>query len=170
MQIFALDKDPVVSAQLHCDKHVIKMITESCQIISTVLKLEGIDVPDYFYKVTHKNHPAMKWVSESRANLKWLCELAKALIVEYELRYKKSGKYVNARKIISWCEDNLDLSGELTPFKLMMDEKYQTKDPIESYHKFYVYEKLKFAKWTHREVVVDGEHLVLVRTNSCNSI
>lgn len=36
MNIFALDKCPKISAKYHCDKHVVKMIIESAQMISTV--------------------------------------------------------------------------------------------------------------------------------------
>jgi len=31
MNLFVLDKDPVVAAQQQCDKHVVKMIVESGQ-------------------------------------------------------------------------------------------------------------------------------------------
>mgnify|MGYP006111384259 CR=1 FL=1 len=36
MNIFCLDKDPVKAAEMMCDKHVVKMIIESCQILSAV--------------------------------------------------------------------------------------------------------------------------------------
>ena len=35
MNIFALDTDPVIAAQSHCDKHVVKMIIEYAQLMST---------------------------------------------------------------------------------------------------------------------------------------
>ena len=33
MNIFLLDKDPKIAAQYHCDKHVVKMILESAQML-----------------------------------------------------------------------------------------------------------------------------------------
>ena len=39
MNIFVLDKDPVVAAQMLCDKHVSKMIVESAQMLSTAHRL-----------------------------------------------------------------------------------------------------------------------------------
>jgi len=39
MNIFILDKDPVVAAQMLCDKHVPKMLVESGQMLSTVHRL-----------------------------------------------------------------------------------------------------------------------------------
>ena len=35
MNIFYLDNDPVKSAELHCDKHVVKMIIEYAQLMKT---------------------------------------------------------------------------------------------------------------------------------------
>ena len=35
MNIFALDKDPTQAARMMCDKHVVKMILESAQLLST---------------------------------------------------------------------------------------------------------------------------------------
>jgi hypothetical protein len=35
MNIFYLDKDPKTCAQYHCDKHVVKMILEYAQLLST---------------------------------------------------------------------------------------------------------------------------------------
>ena len=36
MNIFAVDKDPKISAQQLCDKHVVKMILESAQMLCAV--------------------------------------------------------------------------------------------------------------------------------------
>ena len=35
MNIFVLDDQPEIAAQMMCDKHVVKMILESCQLMST---------------------------------------------------------------------------------------------------------------------------------------
>ncbi len=69
MNIFALDTDPVTCAQYHCDKHVIKMILESVQMLSTTCSILGAEAP---YKPTHANHPCTKWVRESWENFGWL--------------------------------------------------------------------------------------------------
>ena len=39
MNIFFLHQNPFVSAQYHCDKHVIKMITETAQMLSTAHRI-----------------------------------------------------------------------------------------------------------------------------------
>jgi len=64
MNIFYLDKDPVKAAQLQYNKHVVKMILESAQMLCTAHHVHGNpdDVP---YKQAHLNHPSTMWV---RAN------------------------------------------------------------------------------------------------------
>jgi len=42
MNIFVLDKDPYVAAQMMCDKHVVKMILEGSQMLSTVHCLDVV--------------------------------------------------------------------------------------------------------------------------------
>ena len=47
MNIFALDKDPVVAAQMSCDKHIVKMILESAQMLCTAKRvLDGTEYMD----------------------------------------------------------------------------------------------------------------------------
>ena len=74
MNIFYLDEKPLTAARMHCDKHVVKMIIESAQMLSTAHRtLDGNDYADRMnlYKATHKNHPANIWVRESAEN--YLC-------------------------------------------------------------------------------------------------
>jgi hypothetical protein len=61
MNIFLLDSNIKKCAQYHCDKHVVKMILESAQILSTVLRLNGVDQG---YKTTHANHPCTLWAGK----------------------------------------------------------------------------------------------------------
>ncbi len=67
MNIFILDEDITKSAQAHCDKHVVKMILESAQLLCTAVNYyAGEQVTPY--KSTHMNHPCSIWVRESLAN------------------------------------------------------------------------------------------------------
>ena len=48
MNIFVLDNDPDTAARMMCDKHVVKMIVESAQMLSTAHRvLDGIEWTDY---------------------------------------------------------------------------------------------------------------------------
>jgi len=139
MNIFVLDEDLVVSAKMLCNKHVVKMIVESTQILSNCHKQE-----DVVYKHTHYNHPCCIWTRTSLTNYNWLKLHALTLCNEYTKRYNKIHK----------CEDILkslpipNLSSiELTSFAQAMPDKYKSDNPIESYKQYYLYEKLHFCKW-----------------------
>lgn len=86
MNIFILDNDVSKCAMYHCDKHVVKMILESAQMLSTVIRESGIDCG---YKITHLNHPCTIWTRESLSNWKWLRNLVEALNQEYKFRFEK---------------------------------------------------------------------------------
>ena len=44
MNIFFLHKHPVIAAQMQCDKHVVKMVLETAQMLSTAARAQGHDV------------------------------------------------------------------------------------------------------------------------------
>lgn len=88
MNLFASSPDPRISAQWLDSKRVNKMITETAQIICTVLRSDGIkDLP---FKSTHEHHPIVKWAAESEANLNWTAWHHIALHEEWEYRFNKS--------------------------------------------------------------------------------
>ena len=98
MNIFALDICPVKSAELQHDKHVVKMILESAQMLCTAYHEHNIEnVP---YKKTHHNHPCSVWVRKDMYNFYWLVDHALALCQEYKYRYKKIHKYKNKNSIV----------------------------------------------------------------------
>lgn len=84
MNIFAIDEFPGDAARHLCDKHVVKMILESTQLLSTVAQLRGFEAP---YKKTHVNHPCTKWVAQHPANWAWLLKHAIYMTMEYSDRY-----------------------------------------------------------------------------------
>jgi len=146
MNIFILDKDIEKCAQFHCDKHVVKMILESAQLLSTGARLNGLNEG---YKMTHRNHPCSIWVRESLSNWKWLLALAEALNREYRFRFDKKINHKSYDLICSLSlPKNRDLG--LTPFAQVMPERYQHKNPVTAYRKYYRNEKSKIFKWTKR--------------------
>ena len=84
MNIFALSCDPILAAQNHADRHVVKQSLESAQLLSTVFSSLGGKTR---YKPTHKNHPCTLWAGECSGNYEWLVELGLALCDEYTYRY-----------------------------------------------------------------------------------
>ena len=151
MNIFVLDIDPVIAAQSQCDKHVVKMILESAQLLSSVHHLTN-SIPG-LYKLTHKNHPCSIWARTSISNYKWLCSHALGLCNEYTFRYNKIHA---SQKIIELCANNIPEIPEvgLSKFALAMPEEYKTDDPVLSYRNYYIKDKAKNIKinFTKRDV------------------
>lgn len=97
MNIFALDDSPINSARWLHDRHVVKMIVESCQLLSTACKVDGAIIDSYenaripwgnrLYKVTHANHPSAVWARESKHNFVWLTLHLSELLREYHRRF-----------------------------------------------------------------------------------
>lgn len=141
MNIFVLDDDPSVAAKYACDKHVVKMILESAQMLCAVHP-EGT-AP---YKRSFYNHPCTKWVRASTDNYEWLIQHAYSLCEEYTRRY---GKVHKTQQVIEWCDANrpeLPSLG-LTPFAQAMPDQYKNQDAVKAYRAYYLGEKTSFATW-----------------------
>jgi hypothetical protein len=87
MNIFFLDEDPTLSAQYHVDKHVVKMILETAQLLCGVHHATSQITDQVPYKLSHKNHPCAIWARTSLSNYLYLCELGLELCKEYTYRY-----------------------------------------------------------------------------------
>jgi len=149
MNIFILDNDIKKCAEYHCDQHVIKMILESVQILCTALYKHGIPTS---YKPTHQKHPCVLWAEHSYDNFIWLKKLAKELNEEYKYRFDKTNDHKSISVLNEISAFRYDKQG-LTEFVQAMPEKYKFKgNPILAYRKFYIGEKLGFARWTKREI------------------
>ena len=144
MNIFVVHEDPNIAATMLCDKHVVKMIVETAQMLcTTAAELGKDDVP---YRPAHKKHPCTLWTGESRENWNWLITHGLAMCKEYTKRY---GRIHKSQSVIEWCRDSGagPKTGKLTPFRLAMPQKYKCQDPVKSYRDYYIGEKAKFAKW-----------------------
>jgi hypothetical protein len=148
MNIFVLDKNQTLCAHYHNDRHCVKMVLESTQLLSNAHWETGMEGP---YKQTHKNHPCSLWASESITNYEWLLMLALELSNEYSYRYKKTHACL---KKIEWLIDNYpDLPDRgLTPFAQAMPEQYRNKDAVQAYRGYYIGEKQHIAQWKMRDV------------------
>jgi|AntAceMinimDraft_6_1070360.scaffolds.fasta_scaffold111271_1 hypothetical protein len=148
MNIFYLDRDHATNASYYLDKHVVKMITEHAQLLSTAVRESGIDAG---YKITHKNHPSAIWTRESLDNWLWLRDLNTALNNEYQYRYKREYNHKAYDTTMSLPLPNIPSKG-ITPFRLAMPDDVKVEDPVESYRNYYKKYKQHIAKWTGRSV------------------
>ena len=168
MNIFVLDNDAVESARMMCDKHVIKMILESCQLLSTahhVLDGEELLVSSNkrkyksyictkknICKATMINHPCTIWARESRANYIWLWRHAYALCKEYTYRYNKV--HAMEQMLLDELYDPpINISKiKMTPFAQAMPDQYRNENAIVAYRTYYINEKARFARWKETQV------------------
>ena len=157
MNIFYLDKDPKRCAEMHCDKHVVKMILEYAQLLSTAHRvLDGDEWADRvgLYKATHKNHPSAVWARESAGNYFWLNKLFQELCKEYTKRYGKiHGSQIRLGDYLYVLPKSLNIgfegieTGLTEPPQCMPDYCKIEGDAIMGYRNYYIREKSYMARW-----------------------
>ena len=150
MNIFYLDKRPDDAAEMHCDKHCVKMILEYAQMLSTAHRILDEDLvhPD-LYKIAHKNHPSTIWTRSSKQHYDWLFRLFKMLSVEYTLRYGKFHKsWKKLNDILKSAPKNIKDNGWEDPPQCMPDH-CKDKDVIKAYRNYYIKEKNSFSVWKY---------------------
>jgi hypothetical protein len=150
MNIFFLDEDPTMSAQYHVDKHVVKMILETAQLLCGVHHATAPDNTYVPYKLSHKNHPCSIWARTSLSNYLYLCELGLELCKEYTYRY---GKRHKSQDVIEWCLINKPNvpDVEFTEPAMAMPDEYKVGDVVQSYRNYYMGAKSGFATWKNRQ-------------------
>ena len=182
MNIFYLNNDPKICAEMHLDKHVVKMILEYAQLLSTAHRvLDGTvstrlsksgrkqqyyplagERDNFLYSATHVNHPSAVWVRYSYENYEWLYKLFIALLNEYTHRYGRihaTARLIDALytppihipKGIGFTEPTPAMPNEVKVLREVATDRYEI-DSIESYHKYYIHNKVHIAKWTKREI------------------
>lgn len=157
MNLFFLHYNPVVAASQQCDKHVVKMLLETAQILSSVCRLNGIEHVS-LYKQTHVNHPVVVWTRASRKNFEWVLAHGLALCAEYTRRYGKVHKSERVIKEIVHLYTAINFSAEhVTLPPLCMPDEFKRghglciEDIVSSYRNYYMGPKRAFAKWKFTE-------------------
>lgn len=156
MNIFILDKDPGLAAVAHCDKHLIKMLLETAQLLSTAHRLiEGDQRSESLglYKAAYPSHPCAVWVRTERGAYEWTLTLFKALCAEYTHRYGKVHKtsaLLPGLSVVPFFP-RLAPAFRLERAPQAMPDCYKHPgDPVAAYREYYDKEKRRFAKWTKR--------------------
>lgn len=156
MNIFYLHEDPNTCAQMHCDKHVVKMILEYAQLMSTAHHMldEEQAIPG-LYKCTHKNHPSAVWTREAPAHYKYVLNLFNALAHEYKHRYKKNHlTFTKLTGIIDVLPRNMSDSSEFVDPPQCMPDVYKQESTVGAYRAYYKLgkEQTWIRKFTDRQI------------------
>jgi len=179
VNIFYIDKDPAQAAQWMVDKHVVKMILESAQLLSTAHRVldgeqktvqkyvNGSFPPRYrnvkryvlqdaresvLYSATHINHPSAVWCRQSVENYNWLVEHFFALGEEYTYRYSKKHKcFGDLSYMLQSPPKNLQ-DYDMTPMPSAMADEYKiSDDPLTNYRNYYKLGKTRMHSWKNRQ-------------------
>ena len=179
MNIFFLDKNPRIAAEYHCDKHVVKMILESAQLLSAAHRLldgslvegkkyvEGSlparwrktkkwELSDarekILYGASHVNHPSCIWARSNVDHYRYLYDLFVFLIDEYKYRYNgKSHKCEALLAPLLNAPNNINYDATWEDPPQAMPEDCKNKDAVQAYRNYYIIHKKRFAKWTRRD-------------------
>lgn len=180
MNIFYLDENPVIAAEWMVDRHVVKMILESAQLLSTAHRiLDGREIQlevdilqedgkiktrkkkwwllddareEVIYSATHINHPSAVWARTSVENYNWLVDHFFALMQEYTHRYNKQHKcYGEISYMLQSPPKKLEEFDMTTMPSCMADEYIICSDPVRNYRNYYKMGKTHLHKWTNRE-------------------
>lgn len=167
MNVFYLSRNPKQCASEHCDKHVVKMIIEYAQLLSTAHRFLDGDLvigktktgrnakrwvlPDgrdsRLYLASHINHPDAVWARESCGNYEYLYKLFIATCDEYTKRYGKVHETDRKlRGILALEPENIEC-GEFAEPPQCMPDYCKHEDTIQAYRNYYINEKRDFAKW-----------------------
>jgi hypothetical protein len=145
MNIFVLSEDPIEAANMMCDRHVLKMILESGQMLCAAHEPGAAP-----WKRTHYSHPCTVWTRTSKENYRWLAAHGLELCAEYTRRY---GKRHKSEDVLIWCAENIPMSipeDKLAPFAISIkNPAYHRSTAVESYRAYYLGEKIRFARWKH---------------------
>ena len=178
MNIFFLDRDPQIAAQMHNDKHVVKMILESAQLLSTAHRVidgkESIEkkyvngsLPARWRKVkrwtltdsrdgllyqsTHMNHPSAVWARSNIDHYRWLHDLMYYLVWEYKYRYNdKYHKCQSLQPALLNAPNNIEIIDWQDPPQAMPDDVKIPGNSVEAYRNYYAKYKGSLGKWTRR--------------------
>ena len=139
-----------------CDKHVPKMLLETCQMLSTGIRTR-LENPDDatlpLYKVAYPKHPSTIWVGSSLLNFRWAQDLGRSIAEQYTFRF---GKIHKSERIIDWLDTHSslverafskDATNKFTPPPQCMPDHYKDEDTITAYRNYYFGDKRPFAKW-----------------------
>ena len=142
MNIFVLDKDPVVAARYIDDVRLPKMVTESAQMMAASLRRHGatdeqmpLTKAGTPYKGGYAHHPCTVWAGDSDTNFLWLANHAITLCQEYKKRF---GKVHACQNPIHQMSHMMPFVGEeMTPFAQAMPDEYKDDDVVKAYRSYY---------------------------------
>lgn len=174
MNIFYLDPNPQTAAEYHCDKHVVKMIVEYSQLLSTAHRI--LDGTEYVDKTAngrsikrwrhpdenmeknlclacHVNHPSAIWTRSNVGHYLWLRDLLDCLVTEYKHRYsnKQHATELRIPYLVNAPKNIPKIPWQDPPPAMKHFPQCIVRgNSVESYRNYYIEAKRSFATWKYR--------------------
>ena len=174
MNIFYLSNSVDECAEWAVDRHVVKMVIETVQLLSTAHRiLDGVQyegltktgrkakrwrLPDsreaIFYGATHVSHPSAVWVRQSKENYQWLYSLLGAYLKEYTYRYEKTHSIESSGLFAALASSPNNIPPKpFTQPTVAMDNKYIiSNDARVNYKNYYKQGKSHLFAWKKRSM------------------
>tara|TARA_B100001093_G_scaffold518917_1_gene605556 strand:+ start:806 stop:1297 length:492 start_codon:yes stop_codon:yes gene_type:complete len=151
MNIFYLHKDPYKAASYMYDKHKVKMILESAQMLCTAHRYYGNeDVP---YKTAHLNHPSSIWCRLNKNSYRWLYNHMLALGEEYTARYgRKHLTITKCKEPLGHYPPGIPEGKFIQPPQCMPDEYKVEGDSLSAYWNYYEQDKVKIKNKNEQKI------------------
>jgi len=178
MNIFYVDTDPRKAAISLVDSHVVKMILESAQMLSTAHRLiDGKEVVNYrpskrnpskmrktthwaldslsmennLYKATHVNHPSSVWVRQSISHYYWLYNHFDELLKEYTFRFDDKHNTGKLADYLQIAPNYIPVRTFRAPPEAMDPTYIFSLSTMENYRHYYRVGKAHLHKYTKRQ-------------------
>ncbi len=169
VNIFFTDWDPVVAARDSCDSYVVKIPVEVALLLSALHWRTGYEGPvssglplvtanngDVLpavgpyrdSKVIKSSSETYRWLAKGTGNYEYAVAYGLELIEEYKRRY---GGTHATESVLLWLKANVPCIRKCpmtTDVGLGMPDKYKDgDDPVASYRRYILGEKMSIAKW-----------------------
>jgi hypothetical protein len=172
MNLFFLSRSPSAAAAAHANRHVVKMVLETAQLLSTAHRVSdgeraaGVSqsgraatlwrLPDcsrdaLLYRATHVNHPVAVWIRSSRAHYAYAFELFVELLREYTFRYDKVHACTKLVDALADAPARAPDAGWTDPPTCMPEEFRVSPDPVACYQAYYRVGKADLLQYKRRE-------------------
>jgi hypothetical protein len=159
--------------QFMCDRHIVKMIAESTQMLVTALHSKQLfdtympakivdNLPCQPLSASMTKHPCTQWTMQSSINFNYLAVLALAMCYEHQHRYPLSPQHAYMpwlRDLVDYLHDECSMGLKAPmPTLFAIAVKDSTKrtihatlsEAVDTYRDYYVRDKHKFATWKRR--------------------
>ena len=165
MNIFFLSRKASRCARWHCDKHVVKMMLETAQLLYTAHWVLDVE-PDFataprrgdgeigYRPIRNVRHPCAIWVRESLRHYSWLADLGVALCAEYRHRFGQ-GRQHSCEEHIFWLYAHRPAAIEDRGWKQpaqAMPAEWRRADSVAAYRAYYKGGKSHLLSYTARGV------------------